>query len=84
MNNIKTIKQQIEETIRVKSLILNDKFLLEKIEHVSELITAAYNKGNKTLLAGNGGSAADAQHLSGEFVSRFYFDRWACINCSNY
>lgn len=40
------------------------------------LVTKAYKNGNKTLIAGNGGSAADAQHIAGEsFVSRFYFDR---------
>ena len=45
------------------------------VSNVSNLIIAAYNNGNKVLLAGNGGSAADAQHIAAEFVSRFFFDR---------
>jgi len=49
--------------------------LLNLIADVSQVVTDAYQKGKKTLLAGNGGSAADAQHIAGEFVSRFYFDR---------
>lgn len=39
------------------------------------MVIQAYKNGNKILLAGNGGSTADAQHIAGEFVSRFYFDR---------
>ena len=42
---------------------------------ISKEAIDAYKAGNKTILAGNGGSAADAQHIAGEFVSRFYFDR---------
>ena len=45
------------------------------IQEVAKLTTQAYRNGNKTLIAGNGGSAADAQHIAGEFVSKFYFDR---------
>jgi D-sedoheptulose 7-phosphate isomerase len=45
------------------------------ILEVSGKAVEVYRNGNKTLIAGNGGSAADAQHIAGEFVSRFYFDR---------
>jgi D-sedoheptulose 7-phosphate isomerase len=55
--------------------LLSDVTLLAQIENATQIITAAYKAGNKTLLAGNGGSAVDAQHIVGEFVSRFYFDR---------
>lgn len=75
MNTAELIKEQIRKSIDTKKLILDDAALIEKISQAAEAITDAYRAGNKTLLAGNGGSAADAQHIAGEFVSRFYFDR---------
>ncbi|MDQ1772724.1 SIS domain-containing protein [Labilibaculum sp. A4] len=69
------IKEQIVESINVKNKILNNEELVALIKEVSKLCVEIYKKGGKTLLAGNGGSAADAQHIAGEFVSRFYFDR---------
>lgn len=70
-----TISSQIQESIGVKSQLLQDKSALEAIESAANRMIDAYRNGRKTLLAGNGGSAADAQHIAGEFVSRFYFDR---------
>ena len=75
MRNKKLIIDQIQESVSVKNMILNDQQLLDRIEAAANLVTEAYRKGKKTLIAGNGGSAADAQHMAGEFVSRFYFDR---------
>jgi D-sedoheptulose 7-phosphate isomerase len=75
MNTIEIVKEQIEESVEVKKSILTDSILLDKIDRAAQIITEAYRLGNKTMLAGNGGSAADAQHIAGEFVSRFYFDR---------
>lgn len=49
--------------------------MIEQIKQAALLVINSYKTGKKTLLAGNGGSAADAQHIAGEFVSRFYFDR---------
>lgn len=69
------ISKQIKESIEVKTRLLEDKSILELINSVAQKCTEVYNTGKKTLLAGNGGSAADAQHIAGEFVSRFYFDR---------
>ena len=69
------IKEHFEDSIAVKTKILNDEKLLGLIKKVGLETTKAYKEGKKTLLAGNGGSAADAQHIAGEFVSRFYFDR---------
>lgn len=71
----KYIKKHFEDSIKVKQEILNNDSLINSIKEVANLTTKAYKDGNKTLLAGNGGSAADAQHIAGEFVSRFYFDR---------
>lgn len=69
------IKSHFEDSIQVKNQILQDKALIELIQKVALITTNAYKNCFKTMLAGNGGSAADAQHIAGEFVSRFYFDR---------
>lgn len=55
--------------------MLQNAELLSQIEEVCRLITEAYKNNKKTLLAGNGGSAADAQHIAAELVNRFYIDR---------
>ncbi|EQA2668683.1 D-sedoheptulose 7-phosphate isomerase [Campylobacter jejuni] len=76
MENLNSyIKKHFQESILVKEKILKDENLITLIKNVSLEVIKAYKNGNKTLLAGNGGSAADAQHIAGEFVSRFYFDR---------
>ena len=75
MNKIDTIKAQIAESARVKQAILADETLLEKISAVAGIIVDAYKAGHKTMWAGNGGSAADAQHMAGELVNKFSFDR---------
>lgn len=69
------IKNQISKSIETKQKILNDESLLAQIKQAGLKCIEIYKNGNKTLIAGNGGSAADAQHIAGEFVSRFYFDR---------
>lgn len=69
------IKNQIQASIDVKQKLLNDDVLMDLIKAVALKVIESYQNGHKTLLAGNGGSAADAQHIAGEFVSRFYFDR---------
>ncbi|MDR0825104.1 MAG: D-sedoheptulose 7-phosphate isomerase [Prevotella sp.] len=70
-----TIITQIRKSISVKEAILANPLILKNIGDAATMVTTAYKNGAKTLLAGNGGSAADAQHIAGEFVSRFYFDR---------
>jgi D-sedoheptulose 7-phosphate isomerase len=75
MKTKEIIQNQIEKSIASKQSLLSDKKTILLIDKASEICTQAYNNGNKTLFAGNGGSAADAQHLAGEFVSKFYFDR---------
>lgn len=69
------IKEHFEESVKVKKQILENEALVALIEEVAKELIGAYRAGRKTLIAGNGGSAADAQHIAGEFVSRFYFDR---------
>lgn len=69
------IRAILQESINVKSKLLEDAVLLQTIEQVVEAIIEAFNAGNKVLFCGNGGSAADAQHLAAEFSGRFYTDR---------
>lgn len=71
------IKSIIQSSIDVKSLILHDQELIDRIEKIVEVITDAFKSGHKVLFCGNGGSAADAQHLAAEFSGRFYTDRKA-------
>jgi D-sedoheptulose 7-phosphate isomerase len=72
---IETIKKQIEASYAVKEKLMQNMSVMQNIMNATLMIRDAYKLGYKTLLAGNGGSAADAQHIAGEFVSRFYFDR---------
>lgn len=69
------IQNIIQSSISVKAQLLNDLSLLKRIEEVTALIVNAFKSGNKVLFCGNGGSAADAQHLAAEFSGRFYKDR---------
>lgn len=72
---IEYITKQISDSVEVKNKILQDDNILKQLEAVANKTIEAYKNNKKTLIAGNGGSAADAQHIAGEFVSRFYFDR---------
>jgi D-sedoheptulose 7-phosphate isomerase len=72
---INQISSQIRETQQVMGAMLADTVLLERVEAAALSCINCLKNGNKILLAGNGGSAADAQHIAGEFVSRFEFDR---------
>lgn len=67
----------IEESIIVKKTIINNQVIIENLNKAVEKITLSFNNGNKLLFCGNGGSAADAQHLAAEFSGRFYIDRVA-------
>jgi Phosphoheptose isomerase len=67
MNTLDTVKAQIAESVRVKQALLADETLMDKIAQVAKVIVDAYKAGHKTLWAGNGGSAADAQHMAGNW-----------------
>jgi D-sedoheptulose 7-phosphate isomerase len=69
------IKKIIEESISVKEKILQDGKLVSLVNEIASAITEALRKGNRVYFCGNGGSAADAQHLAAEFSGRFYTDR---------
>ena len=69
------IKKIIQSSIDVKTKVLNDDKILQVVKDSVNVIVSAFEKGNKVLFCGNGGSAADAQHLAAEFSGRFYTDR---------
>lgn len=71
------IQSRISESIETKQKLLNNEALLATIENVTQAVIQAFQKGNKVLFCGNGGSAADAQHLAAEFSGRFYLNRKA-------
>ena len=71
------IKSIIEASIQVKQMILADEVLLQTIRESTEMIVASLKNGSRLYFCGNGGSAADAQHLAAEFSGRFYKDRLA-------
>lgn len=70
-----SILKSIREGIAVKQAILDDDAFLQKIEHAAQAFLATFRSGGKVLFCGNGGSAADAQHLAAELSGRFYKDR---------
>lgn len=71
------IKKLIQASIDVKQQFIQNEQLIKILDDCSDLITAAYQSGNRIYMCGNGGSAADAQHLAAEFTGRFYKDRKA-------
>ena len=71
------IRDIITASISVKEEILQNEELLRSVEKAVSIITQAFQNGNKVLFCGNGGSAADAQHLAAEFSGRFYKNRKA-------
>jgi D-sedoheptulose 7-phosphate isomerase len=69
------IQQRIQESIQTKQQVLESPVLLAAIADAIQRISACFQAGGKVLFCGNGGSAADAQHLAAEFSGRFYQDR---------
>lgn len=69
------IVHRISESAQVKQSLLDDERLLENLQSLVQACIQCFRKGNKVLFCGNGGSAADAQHLAAELSGRFYFDR---------
>src|SRR5689334_20807833 len=74
---INKIKSIISDSITVKGKVLNDERLLTTVEDIVSIIVRSLKNGKKVYFCGNGGSAADAQHLAAEFSGRFYIDRKA-------
>ena len=73
--DISEIKRIIEDSIATKQAIVSGQTLMQTASKIADAITLCYRNGGKVLFCGNGGSAADAQHLAAELSGRFYFDR---------
>lgn len=75
MDEIKFIQERIEASAKLKNSLLSNDVLLNSLNKLVDEVVKCYNNGGKVLWAGNGGSAADAQHLAAELSGRFYYDR---------
>ncbi|HPB01719.1 MAG: D-sedoheptulose 7-phosphate isomerase [Bacteroidales bacterium] len=69
------IEQRIRESIAVKQELLNDRKMIETIDRAVNAVIACFSNGHRLWLCGNGGSAADAQHIAAELSGRFYLNR---------
>jgi D-sedoheptulose 7-phosphate isomerase len=69
------IKKIIQESIAVKTSLLHDSVLVQTVESIAQAVVNAFKADHKVWFCGNGGSAADAQHLAAELSGRFYYDR---------
>jgi len=69
------IKETVKQSVMLKMKIINDKPLLDAITNISKELIYLFKKDQKVLFCGNGGSAADAQHLATELAGRFYLER---------
>lgn len=75
MDNLAYITSYFANSLEAKKQLVADTPTLTAISTLADKVCGAYESGNKVILAGNGGSAADSQHIAAEFVSRFFFDR---------
>ena len=75
MTTSSNLRQGIAASIATVQRLHDDDALLDRVASVVDAMVEALRRGNRVIFAGNGGSAADAQHLAAEFVSRFEFDR---------
>jgi len=75
INHSSFIRHTIQQSIDLKTSLLQNAELIKKINDVSNRCIDMFHRGNRLLIAGNGGSAADAQHIAAEFVCRFNFER---------
>jgi len=74
-SNNEAIKRRLMESSEIKALMSKDSELISAIGEAVDCIVSAYQNGGKVLFCGNGGSAADAQHLAAELSGKFYLDR---------
>jgi D-sedoheptulose 7-phosphate isomerase len=75
MDQSSPIIRNIQASVSLKQSILEDQSLLNQIQEVADIMVECFRKEGKVLFCGNGGSAADAQHLAAEFSGRYYYDR---------
>lgn len=75
MNHIGKVQQLLSESIAIKTALLQDPLILSSISEIANSISIGFQNNKKLLLCGNGGSAADAQHIAAEFSGRFFKNR---------
>jgi D-sedoheptulose 7-phosphate isomerase len=75
MDQLSFIRSRIQASVELKSALLSNEPLLQSLQQLTEAVVKCYGSGGKVLWCGNGGSAADAQHLAAELSGRFYYDR---------
>lgn len=74
-DELTAIRRHIQDSAAVKMRLLNDSVAIENIRQIVQACIEAYKNGGKVMWCGNGGSAADAQHMAAELVNKFYIDR---------
>ncbi len=75
MEHLEFLKGKINDSLSLKTKVLNDKVILQTVSAISDSMVTSFRNQGKVLWCGNGGSAADAQHLSAELSGRYYYDR---------
>ena len=75
MDKSTIVINNLTESIKLKQHLLSDRRIIDSIIKLSELMIGSYQNAGKVLFCGNGGSAADAQHLAAELSGRYYYDR---------
>ncbi len=80
MDKLSIIKGNIQSAINLKTELMANENIMSEVVKVTDLIIKQFRNGNKLLFCGNGGSAADAQHLAAEFSGRYYYDRPALFS----
>ncbi len=75
MDQSAVIKRNLQQAIALKQQLLDDATVSQQIEQISNLLINCFRQDGKVFFCGNGGSAADAQHLAAELSGRYYFDR---------
>ncbi|MBC6996287.1 D-sedoheptulose 7-phosphate isomerase [Neolewinella lacunae] len=75
MDQLTTVRRNLQSSITLKQRLLADETMISLVAEIADVVVACYEKGGKVFFCGNGGSAADAQHLAAELSGRYYYDR---------
>jgi len=75
MDQLATVRHNLQNSISLKQRLLDDDEMVALVSEISDVVVECYRNGGKVFFCGNGGSAADAQHLAAELSGRYYYDR---------
>lgn len=75
MDQLATVRHNLQNSINLKQRLLDDEVMVALVSEISDVVVECYRNGGKVFFCGNGGSAADAQHLAAELSGRYYYDR---------